>query len=59
MPLRPGTYDATASEEDKTALMGAIVRTRTDAAGIVPSGIDIRFTESNRQSSVDIYERLA
>ncbi|MFR3751468.1 MAG: DUF935 family protein [Enterocloster sp.] len=31
----------------------------TDAAGIVPSGTDIRFIESNKQSSVDIYERLA
>ena len=59
MPLRLGTYDATASEKDKAALMDAIVRMGTDAAGIVPSGTDIRFIESNKQSSVDIYERLA
>ena len=59
MPLRLGTYDATASEKDKVALMDAIVRMGTDAAGIVPSGTDIRFIESNKQSSVDIYERLA
>jgi len=59
IPLRLGTYDATASEKDKAALMDAIVRMGTDAAGIVPSGTDIRFIESNKQSSVDIYERLA
>ena len=59
MPLRLGTYDATASEKDKAALMDAIVRMGTDAAGIVPSGTDIKFIESNKQSSVDIYERLA
>ena len=59
MPLRLGTYDATASEKDKAALMDAIVRMGTEAAGIVPSGTDIRFIESNKQSSVDIYERLA
>ena len=59
MPLRLGTYDATASEKDKAALMDAIVRMGTDAAGIVPSGTDIKFIEANKQSSVDIYERLA
>ena len=57
--LRLGTYDATASEKDKTALMDAIVKMGTDAAGIVPSGTDIKFIESNKQSSVDIYEKLA
>ena len=59
MPLRLGTYDATASEKDKAALMDAIVKMGADAAGIVPSGTDIKFIESNKQSSVDIYERLA
>lgn len=59
MPLRLGTYDATASEDDKTALMNAIINLGTDAAGIVPSGTSIQFIESNKQSSVDIYEKLA
>lgn len=59
MPLRLGTYDATASEDDKTALYNAIIRMGTDAAGIVPTGTDIKFIESNKQSSVDIYEKLA
>ena len=59
MPLRLGTYDATASEKDKAALYDAIIKMGTDAAGIVPSGTDIKFIESNKQSSVDIYEKLA
>lgn len=59
MPLRLGTYDATASEDDKLALMDAIVQLGTDAAGIVPAGTSIQFIESQKQSSVDIYERLA
>lgn len=59
MPLRLGTYDATASDKDKDALFKAIVEMGTDAAGIVPAGTDIRFIESNKQSSVDIYEKLA
>ena len=59
MPLRLGTYDATTSEKDKAALMDAIVKMGTDAAGIVPAGTDIKFIESNKQSSVDIYEKLA
>lgn len=59
MPLRLGTYDATASDKDKDALFDAIINMGTDAAGIVPAGTDIRFIESNKQSSVDIYEKLA
>lgn len=59
MPLRLGKYDATASQKDKDALMDAIVKMGTDAAGMVPSGTDIQFIESNKQSSVDIYEKLA
>lgn len=59
MPLRLGTYDATANQKEKDALMNAIVKMGADAAGIVPSGTDIKFIESNKQSSVDIYEKLA
>ena len=59
MPLRLGTYDATASDKDKAALYDAIIKMGTDAAGVVPSGTDIKFIESNKQSSVDIYEKLA
>ncbi len=59
MPLRLGKYDASASEEDKKQLMEAIVSLGTDAAGIVPTSTMIEFIESQKTTSVEIYERLA
>ena len=59
MPLRLGKYDASASDADKAALMEAIIQLGTDAAGIVPSTTTIEFIESNKQSSAEIYEKLA
>lgn len=59
MPLRLGKYDAAASEEDKRKLMEAIINLASDAAGIIPSNTSIEFIESNKVSTVDIYEKLA
>ncbi len=59
MPLRLGKYDASASEDDKKQLMEAIIRLGTDAAGIVPASTMIDFIESNKTTSVEIYEKLA
>lgn len=59
MPLRLGTYSATATKEEKDALRQALVDMGSDAAGIIPDGTNIKFIESNKQSSVDIYEKLA
>lgn len=59
MPLRLGKYNAAASEEDKAQLMRAIYSLGTDAAGIVPDSTVIEFIESNKTTSVEIYEKLA
>lgn len=59
MPLRLGKYAQGASEEDKAALMRALVQIGSDAAGIIPDGTEIEFKESSKTSSLDIYERLA
>ena len=59
MPLRLGKYDASASEDDKRQLMEAIISLGTDAAGIVPSSTLIEFIESQKTTSVEIYEKLA
>lgn len=59
MPLRLGKYAQGASDDDKDALMQALVRIGSDAAGIVPDGTEIDFHEANRSSSLDIYESLA
>lgn len=59
MPLRIGKYSAAASEDDKKALMEAIYSIGTDAAGMVPDSTIIEFIESQKTTSVEIYEKLA
>lgn len=59
MPLRLGKYNPSASEEDKMALMRALVQIGTDAAGIIPDGTEIEFKESNKSTSINVYESLA
>ena len=59
MPLRLGKYDASASESDKKQLMEAIISLGTDARRIVPSSTMIEFIESQKTTSVEIYEKLA
>ena len=59
MPLRLGKYDASASEDDKKQLMEAIISLGTDAAGIVPSSTMIEFIEAQKNTSAEIYEKLA
>ncbi len=59
MPLRLGKYSAAASEDDKKALMEAIYSLGSDAAGIVPDSTLIEFIESQKTTSVEIYEKLA
>ncbi|NPV89808.1 MAG: DUF935 domain-containing protein [Firmicutes bacterium] len=59
MPLRLGKYNPSASEEDKLALMRALVQIGTDAAGIIPDGTEIEFKESAKTTSINVYESLA
>lgn len=59
MPLRLGKYNPSASEDDKRALMDALVRIGTDAAGMIPEGTTIDFKEASKSTSIDVYERLA
>ncbi len=59
MPIRIGTYDPSASEADKNALLMALMQLGSDSAGIHPTNTDIKVIESNKQSSAQIYENLA
>ncbi|MBV1817636.1 DUF935 domain-containing protein [Bacteroidales bacterium MSK.15.36] len=59
MPLRLGKYNPSASEEDKIALMEALIQIGTDAAGIIPDGTEIEFKEAAKVSSLNVYESLA
>lgn len=59
LPLRLGKYAPGASDEDKRALMGALVQIGADAAGIIPDGASIDFITTEKTGSTDLYERLA
>lgn len=46
MPLRLGKYGAAASEADKRVLLNAVRNLGSDAAAIVPTGMEIEFVET-------------
>ncbi|GAB6127317.1 DUF935 domain-containing protein [Humidesulfovibrio idahonensis] len=50
LPLRVGTYPATATKDDKAALKRAIQAIGHDAAGIIPQGMVIDFKEAAKGS---------
>jgi phage gp29-like protein len=59
LPLRLGKYQQGASEDDKQALMQALIQIGADAAGIIPDGTTIEFITTEKTSSTDLYEKLA
>jgi phage gp29-like protein len=59
MPLRLGKYNSGTSEEDKDALIKALVMLGSDAAGIIPESTDIEFVEASKTTSINVYEALA
>lgn len=46
MPLRLGTYNPSATDKDKAALLRAVVGIGHDAAAIIPEGMAIEFKEA-------------
>ena len=46
LPLRVGTYNPSATKEDKATLMKAVVNIGHDAAAIIPQGMMIDFKEA-------------
>lgn len=48
LPLRLGTYNPSASNADKAALLRAVVGIGHDAAAIIPEGMAIEFKEAAR-----------
>lgn len=47
IPFRLGTYHASATRDDKAALLAAVRRIANDGAGIIPEGTKIEFVETN------------
>lgn len=51
LPLRLGKYQAGASDEEKSTLLRAVMSIGHDAAGIIPEGMEIEFTEAAQGQS--------
>lgn len=51
LPLRLGTYQGGASDEEKSTLLRAVMSIGHDAAGIIPEGMAIEFKEAAKGAS--------
>lgn len=64
LPLRLGTYNASATEKDKATLLRAVVNIGHDAAAIIPQGMMIDFKEAAKgdnkafDSMINLMERI-
>ena len=59
MPLRVGKFHPNASEEDKRKLMRALLSIASDAAGIIPQGMEIEFIQSTARGGDSVFGHLA
>lgn len=59
MPLRVGRYGQSASIEDKRILLQAVRDLSTDAAAIIPKGMDIEFVEVKGGSGNAVFGSMA
>lgn len=58
-PLRVGKYHGGATDEQRRVLLNAVRNLGTDAAAIIPEGMQIEFVEAKISGSMDLFERLA
>ncbi|HRM75394.1 MAG TPA: DUF935 family protein, partial [Paracoccus sp. (in: a-proteobacteria)] len=59
MPLRVGKYDKGASAEEKRVLLRAVRDLATDAAAIIPAGMEIDFIEAKGGSGNAVFGAMA
>ena len=59
MPLRVGKYDKNASAEEKRVLLRAVRDLATDAAAIIPMGMEIEFIEAKGGSGNAVFGAMA
>lgn len=57
LPMRLGTYQAGASDDEKATLLRAVMSIGHDAAGIIPEGMAIEFKDAAKGAS-DPYEAM-
>lgn len=58
MPIRIGKYDTSATQEDKEALMRAIISIGSDAAGVINKNTEVQFVEAVK-SDGELFTNLA
>lgn len=58
-PYRVGKYHASATEEEKDALLRAVASIGSDAAAIIPESMVIEFVEAAKTGSIDVYDRIS
>lgn len=58
-PLRVGRFHPGATDDDKRTLLRAVANIGTDAAAIIPNGMQIEFVKTDQKASGDLYEALA
>lgn len=59
MPLRVGKYDRNAKQEEKRVLLRAVRELATDAAAIIPQGMEIEFIEAKGGSGNAVFGAMA
>lgn len=59
MPLRVGKYHPSASDDEKRKLMRAVLSIASDAAGIIPQGMDIEFIETSARGGDAVFGHFA
>ena len=59
MPLRVGKYDKNAKAEEKRVLLRAVRDLATDAAAIIPMGMEIEFIEAKGGSGNAVFGAMA
>jgi len=58
-PLRLGKYAPNATKEEKEILLRAVSDIASDAACIIPQGMEIEFIEAKISGNIDLFERFA
>ncbi len=59
MPILLGKYDEGSSEQDKEALIEALINIGTDSAGIINGNTNINVIDNDKKTSADIFEKMA
>lgn len=58
-PLRVGKYTPNATQEEKDILLRAVADIASDAACIIPQGMEMEFIEAKISGNVDMFEKMA